>query len=302
VTGPRDHVSCVICATALEIKPTVRLRAARLNACPRCGTLHYSPRATAAEQVDRHSTSEYLAQPYFRNRHAQQGRARRRCEAIFREVGAALNGASLEGKPVLDIGCGTGEFLGAARDLFGVRPVGVDVSPLAVKQLRERGVEGWVGTLAELPGDIANLPVIVAIDLIEHLVDPVAFLGDVAMRLRPGGAAYFETPNPRSAVFRLGAALSRLTSGRPRVVLERLFPSEHQFYFTPAALSGAAARAGLQMVRVFTRRMPLADAAVSPALKLAVAVGQTIDRTTGDRLLSCALVKKPVAPPRRTHQ
>jgi len=271
----------------------VVLREARLYACDRCRTLHYSPRATVDEQIAHHDAPEYLEHPYFQNRRAQQQRIRARCATAFDQIGHVLDVASLRGRPVLDIGCSTGEFLEAARDLFGIRPIGIDVSRSAIAIACEKQIAGEVATIDTASAAISDLPAIVAIDVVEHVLDPVGFFRGVAARLQQGGAGYFETPNPDSTVYRVGAALSRATGGRPRAIVERLFPSEHQFYFPGAALAQAASGAGLEVVRVFTRRIPWSDAAVSLPLNVVLGLSQTADMLTGERTLACLLVRKP---------
>lgn len=284
---------CVVCAAALRSTPTVILPTARLYACERCRTLHYSPRGTVAEQIAHHDAPEYLEHPYFQNRRAQLQRIRARCRTAFEEIGRVVDVASLRGRPVLDVGCSTGEFLEAARAIFGVLPIGIDVSRPAIAIARGKGITVEVATIDSASAAISDLPVIVAIDVVEHVLDPVEFFRGVAARLQPGGAGYFETPNPESTVYRVGAALSRATGGRPRAIIERLFPSEHQFYFPGAALGQAAAAAGLEVVRVFTRRIPWSDAAISLPLNAVLGLSQTADVLTGERTLACLLVRRP---------
>jgi 2-polyprenyl-3-methyl-5-hydroxy-6-metoxy-1,4-benzoquinol methylase len=294
VSAASAHESCVVCSAVVQATPAVRLRAARLSSCTQCGTLHYWPRASLAQQTARHAASEYLAHhPYFQNRRSRVSRAYARCNDVFAEVGKVLDISSLAGQTILDVGSGTGEFLEAARDLFKINPLGLDVSPDAVAALRERRIDARVSTLEEAAPDVSDLPLIVAIDLIEHVLDPVGFLRQVATRLRPGGVGYFETPNPRATVYRLGGALSRLSAGRPAVLFERLFPPEHQYYFPGDALAATARRAGLDVVRLFTRRMPASDAALALPLKIAMGISQALDVATGERLLLCLLARKP---------
>jgi hypothetical protein len=167
------------------------------------------------------------------------------------------------------------------------------VSRSAIAIMHAKQIAAEVATIDSASAAICDLPAVVAIDVVEHVLDPVGFFRGVAARLQPGGAGYFETPNPESTVYRLGAALSRATGGRPYEIFERLFPSEHQYYFPSAALGEAASRAGLEVVRAFTRRIPWSDAAVSLPLNIVLGASQAVDMLTGERTLVCLLVRKP---------
>lgn len=283
----------MICDSPLAARPVVRLERSRLVACPRCGTWHYTPRAAVADQIARHAAAEYLDHPYFRNRSAQTGRIRARCRQVFDEIGRAIDIGSLRGERVLDVGCNTGDFLEAATEMLGIAPLGVDVSGHAVAVARRRGIAAEVSTLESAPDTVRELPVIVAIDVIEHVIDPAGFLRHIAARLKPGGVAYLETPNPRSPVYRLGAFASRLSGGRPASVFERLFPSEHQYYFPASAARLAAEGAGLSVVRAFTRPLPAADTAVSWPVKVLMSGVQAAGAIAGEWTLLCLVLQKP---------
>lgn len=103
--------------------------------------------------------------------------------------------------PVLDIGCGRGEFLELLNEL-GVECSGVEVDPVLVEDCVRRGLPAehadGIAHLASL--DDATLGGIVLIQVIEHLtpqqaVELVALARD---KLRPGGRAVIETVNPQS--------------------------------------------------------------------------------------------------------
>jgi SAM-dependent methyltransferase len=101
--------------------------------------------------------------------------------------------------PVLDLGCGRGEWLELLGD-HGVDAYGVDMNEPFVEENRERGLdvrhEDALEHLRNLPE--SSLAAVTAFHLIEHVeLEMLLDLVDEALRaLRPGGLLLFETPNP----------------------------------------------------------------------------------------------------------
>ena len=103
--------------------------------------------------------------------------------------------------PVLDLGCGRGEFLellGAA----GVPARGVDLNPEMVAEAREKGLEAVRAEGLEFLRSLApgSLGGIFAAQVIEHLeLNRLSALLEAAFRaLRPGGVIIAETINPQT--------------------------------------------------------------------------------------------------------
>lgn len=140
----------------------------------------------------------------------------------------------------LDVGCGSGEVLDAARrhgwEVQGVEPVR-DSADEAI----ERGSPVVVSTLEESGLPERSYDVVALFHVLEHMPAPVEFLRTVARWARPGGHVLVEVPNFRS--FHRKHAQERWPSLRPL---------EHIGHFEPSTLRSVMERAGLKPARIDT--------------------------------------------------
>ena len=120
--------------------------------------------------------------------------------------------------PLLDLGCGRGEFLELCRE-SGLPARGVEVNPAMVSFCRERGLDvaeaDGLSYLRALPK--AGLGGILLSQVIEHLsLDQLTELVALcAEKLAPGGALIAETVNPQSLSTFAGAFYVDLTHNKP---------------------------------------------------------------------------------------
>ncbi len=254
--GDAAESSCVACGGALRARPYFSGTAFVLYQCAACGSLTALPRATSSQQRTRHDTDDYFAHPYFEDRREMSTVLENRCRLTFNAIGRALDVSSLKGETHLDVGCDTGTFLRAAARLYGTIPCGVDVAQRSVAEAKGAGTPAFCGTIHELPSHVSNLALVTAIDVIEHVTDPVGLLAEIRERLRPGGICFIETPNAASLLYRSGHFAARLTGNRPVRIFDCLFPIEHVQYFSLDGIRLAAMRAGLEVVEGSSRRLP----------------------------------------------
>ena len=139
----------------------------------------------------------------------------------------------------LDFGCGNGGLVRHAREMVGCGIWGYE--------------HGWIREAAEARGipflsdeafeqSAGTFDVITAIEVVEHLADPVAELKRIHSLLRPGGLLFLTTGN---------AALQR----RRFLKWPYVVPEIHVSYFEPGTLALALERAGF---RTEFRPMPRA--------------------------------------------
>jgi SAM-dependent methyltransferase len=135
---------------------------------------------------------------------------------------------------VLDVGCGSGEALDVARER-GWRGVGVEPVESSAERARRSGFEVRPGTLADAGLPPASFDLVGAWHVLEHLLDPVAFLSELSLYARPGGLVAVEVPNWRHRSRRVGGP-----------DWDQLCPLEHVTHFTPRTLRRTMQRAGLR--------------------------------------------------------
>jgi glycosyltransferase involved in cell wall biosynthesis/SAM-dependent methyltransferase len=162
-------------------------------------------------------------------------------DELARHRVAFLEGSSGYRRDLLDVGCGAGELLEAARargwQAHGVEPVS-DTAAVA----RARGFTVACGTLGEIDVEPGAFDAVTATHVLEHVRRPVEFLEQLASYARPGGRVFVEVPNWQSAL--------RMRNGASWWCLR---PEQHISHFAPATMRTALRMAGLEPVTIATR-------------------------------------------------
>lgn len=180
--------------------------------------------------------SDLISQQY----HASRAR---RFLGYLRQLGA------VPGPNLLDVGCGTGEFLAAAKDT-GFNPTGLELSrELARKTSHRTGLPVLSGDLIQdlvFPPD--SFEVITLWGVLEHVADPTSLLQACTRLLRPGGLLVLETPNALGLFKLVAGCLMQVTRGRIYRPFRETLGAGHVTWFSPAGLRRVAPRLGLQLL------------------------------------------------------
>jgi SAM-dependent methyltransferase len=171
----RDAGACVHPSPATVAGITIELgsNAADMRECTRCALQFKHPFVPDRDLLACYSTSSED------NWEHDPDPIKRRFDTI-----AGLIDLHAPGRRVLDIGCSNAALLrhlGDSYECYGLEP-----SADAARVASERGVTMLGSVLDDLDGNI-RFDAMLAIDVLEHLTDPDAFIERVAHHLNPGG-------------------------------------------------------------------------------------------------------------------
>ena len=156
--------------------------------------------------------------------------------------------ADLNGRSVVDIGCGGG-ILAESMAAAGADVTGIDMAegPLAVARLHQvesgASVDYRQSTAEELAAaNAGQYDIVTCLEMLEHVPSPAQIIASVHTLLRPGGLAFFSTinRNPKSFMFAVVGAeyvLKLLPDGTP----------EYRKFMRPSELDSWARDAGLEL-------------------------------------------------------
>jgi 2-polyprenyl-6-hydroxyphenyl methylase / 3-demethylubiquinone-9 3-methyltransferase len=144
----------------------------------------------------------------------------------------------------LDVGCGAG-LLAEPLARMGAAVTGVDAAPenIAVAKAHAAGQGLSIDYRAYEVAEVTSaFDLITAMEVIEHVTDPAAFIAALAALLAPGGLMILSTPN-RSALSRIGL----ITVGEG---LGQIPKGTHDWdkFLTPEELTALLGEAGLAVI------------------------------------------------------
>jgi len=184
----QSRVTCLLCGAeasrALHEEPPYRVLR-----CGGCGLAFTDPRPDEKELAALY-TQGYFEKYIFPDDAGAAAASRTADEQVqilqmFKKSGT-----------VLEIGCGHGNFLRAAKN-HGWRAAGVDIAPDAARYVEKtHGLPVAVGaleSLGPLPGE--PFDAVLMSHVLEHHRDPVAFLTHVRRRMAAGGVLWIVVPN-----------------------------------------------------------------------------------------------------------
>lgn len=159
--------------------------------------------------------------------------------AQFRQELTLLNKFGVRSGRLLEVGCAYGYFLDVAKETFQVS--GLELCEDAVVSCNARGYpDVHCGEVSkEALERFPDVDVVVMLDVIEHLPNPVASLEAAARKINPGGLLLMTTGD-------FSSLFARVTGSKWRLMT----PPQHLWFFTPRSLQTLCTRLGLELVHL----------------------------------------------------
>jgi 2-polyprenyl-6-hydroxyphenyl methylase/3-demethylubiquinone-9 3-methyltransferase len=150
----------------------------------------------------------------------------------------------LEGKTALEVGCGAG-LLAEPLARLGAKVTAIDAAPEVIAVARDHAAGQGLAIdyrHAAVEAIDGRFDLVTAMEVIEHVADPQAFLVSLAQRLAPGGLLILSTPNrtarSRLLMITIGEGIGQIPKGT----------HEHERFITPEEMKAMLATAGLAVI------------------------------------------------------
>lgn len=246
-----------------------------INRCRSCGLVYVSPRLTveSTRLVYECDAAQTISHNYCWGGSSSQ---RRFAPLLKRLTEVARTGR------LLDVGCGSGQFLQAAQQagrwqVYGIEPI-AEAARLAMKHA---ACDVQQTTLDRAAYPSHSFAVVTLLGVLEHVSDPLATLRQARQLLSDDGALAAYVPNFNYLRWKDAGLLSYLRTKRR----SNLHAQEHLFHYTPHTICRLLEACGFDVLRIDVGRPFASRRLVVHALKEAAYwATAALQRTTGTHL------------------
>jgi len=144
----------------------------------------------------------------------------------------------------VEIGCGYGVMLEMLQNL-GYKARGADPSARAIDYCHSRGLSAMIGKSPGLPWSPASFDLALALQVIEHMQDPLAFVHELVSLVKPGGVIVIATENAATSQYFAERVSARIRGRIPSFQTSR----DHTFVFRAEHLKKMLLDAGCDEAR-----------------------------------------------------
>lgn len=221
---------CPLCSRPIDYAPLYRLSRFNVYQCP-CAHRFIDPSLSSEAMMRIYQSSEDLAaiNPVLEQYYEYELTPRTK---TYRDYMRMLDFVShiTPGRSLLEVGCGTGEFLKLART-HGWRVTGVDSGEKNLRELTQEGIGAVACDFMKFETR-ERFDVVCMLDLIEHTQNPVAFTQKAGELLKPEGVLLMASPCEPNLLSMMAGWLYRASGEKVCWPLEWFYVSEHTSYFS----------------------------------------------------------------------
>ncbi|MFH1772354.1 MAG: class I SAM-dependent methyltransferase [Candidatus Omnitrophota bacterium] len=230
-----NYVSCNLCGqdNAKVIETSLESKVVQ---CRNCRLVYVNPQPAASALWEHYDKAYY--EPWM----SGQNLARKRMwEKRLKKVAAMKPSGNL-----LDVGCGTSNFLHTAKE-HGFKVWGTEVSGFAVDNARKLyGIDVFKGDLIDSHFQDDFFDVITLWHVLEHTTDPFSNIKEAAKIVKPDGILVIAVPNINNFIYKIAYTTYRLR--RPKLFSPDL-REIHLYHFSIKTLSALLDKAGLKVTK-----------------------------------------------------
>lgn len=233
---------CPNCLNAKR-KLVVELQDFKIYQCQYCKLWYSSSSPSVNELQEIYNQAEYWEHKYFKNTSAIEFK-----KSTYAKVIKKLSERFQSRGSLLDIGCGTGQFVCmAARENWAC--TGIDISDYAVEQCKTiTGVEIIRTSIEEWNSQDRHYDIVTLWDVIEHVKNPRNVIEKCSSLLNMNGCLVIYTPNSKSIIRYLGNLSSKLKMPKSNDILKSLYSPYHLCYFNKKTLIDLLSQYGLRLI------------------------------------------------------
>lgn len=231
-----SHAPCFLCgSTGFLIDPRFSPDNWGLKRCDSCGLVYTHPIPNTETHLA--ENEEKYGKPFLE----MQARSLNNNRKVhFKVLSEIERDSKLDGRRLLDIGCGAGQFLHSAID-GGWQAEGVELNKENAAMVEKQGLSVFQGTLEGAQFPDAAFDVVTLWDILEHIPDPIAFLNEVQRILKPSGLVFLQSPNIESDI-------ADIWGNRwPWLCLP-----DHLYHFSPLTIDELFKKTGFSVLRTYT--------------------------------------------------
>ena len=275
----RMMVPCHVCSSTDEAT-YIEARGYRIARCKNCGLWFVNPQPTVDELREFYTTYDDGEQ--WRNREEHFNRVVRKAVLRLKRRGA-----------VLDVGCGSGNFLRCMKEA-GFSAFGIEPSLPGSEYARdEHGVDIYHGLIEDYLAIASSrqFDVITLLNVLEHLTRPAETLRCLNQLLAPDGVLVIIVPDARfhdnvGRMRRLFGFADPYWIERPNSFLSGFKLPDHLCSFQPSTLASLLRRCGFHVIATESAPVVFNSTLGRNAAKLLMAgMSNVLHRLTFQRLL-----------------
>lgn len=136
---------------------------------------------------------------------------------------ALIESLTARSDTILDVGCGNGGILRQLKQQGYSNLHGLEISDYAIQRLQSEGIEMHYGALPSIPLPDETFDVVIASQVLEHVIRRGRFLEELRRVMKPGGTSFIFVPDDCLGPISEPEHVIKFNAGSLRKLLSKYF-------------------------------------------------------------------------------